>query len=245
MSVGHFQWLRPTEPSSKILNSWLQNWRQGSGIKYRTTTLIFRLSRQRDFLSCLVLLKSLEHTLVALEPLPSALLSYMLSEIHIKVLSSPLASFPRCKKKLSKPHTPKISIYFLFHVDYLPPLSSAWVVIQMEFCQALIPTLGGCLPGMTKLLCSLRHISRCVNIQCFRTPQTKFLPAPPKDCECQINLVLQLFCSNHLSVTLTSKTPPPSGSLPCKSTNHSQRKVLICRLSSELVGKAGTPVLHW
>lgn len=134
-------------------------------MKNGATSLISRL---RDFLSCLAPLKSLEYTLVALEHLPSALCLLTCSQKSTLKFSAPfpLASFPRSKKKLSKTHTPKLSIYF-----FVPCGSPATFFICLG-CYSNGILSGShphpCSPGSAKLLCSLRHISRCDNIQCFR-----------------------------------------------------------------------------
>lgn len=171
-------------------------------MKNRATSLISRL---RDFLSCLAPLKSLEHTLVALEHLPSALCLLTCSQKSTLKFSAPfpLAAFPRSKKKLSKTHTPKLSIYF-----FVPCGSPATFFICLGcysngFCQALTPTLAH-----RVWQSYFAHWGTSQDVTTFSASDTsnKFLPAPPQDCECQINLILQLFCSNHLRVTLTSNS---------------------------------------
>lgn len=82
----------------------------------------------------------------------------------------------------------------LFHVGYLPPLSPAWVVIQMQM------QLAGPHPHPWWMLTRVGS----VNFAHWGTPQaaralsasdssSKLLGAPPKDCACQLNSVLQIF----------------------------------------------------
>lgn len=79
----------------------------------------------------------------------------------------------------------------------------------------------------------------------------KLLPAPPKDRACRINLALQLFVPitchspSHLLQLHPFMFPLWPGPSPRNLREHRRRQVPTRRPSSEVVGKAGTPVTHW
>lgn len=165
-------------------------------MKNRATSLISRL---RDFLSFLAPLKSLEHTLVALE---HCAFSHALRNQHwSSQLHSLLHLSPEARKSYPKHILPSFQFISLFHVGHLPPFSSAWVVIQMEFCQALTSTLAH-----RVWQSYFAHWGTSQDVTTFSASDTsnKFLPAPPQDCECLINLILQLF----VQITCESPSPP-------------------------------------
>lgn len=199
------------------------------------------LSRLRDFLSCLAPLKSLEHTLVALEPLPSALCLLTCSQKSTIKFSapSPLASFPRSKKKLSKTWTPKISIYFFIPCG-LPAISFICLACYSNgILSGSDPHPWGLLTGFDKVTLLIEAHLKTWQHSVLQTPQTNSSQLLLKTVPDKFSLTA--FCSHHLPVTLTSNSTSLWFTSMQVNWPHSEE-------GANLQGdfrKAGTPVSHW